>query len=698
MSSKVSQAGDWSRSYRGHPGAIIVRVIAAGLSLLVLAGLALGQSNRISALPPPVLDYNFAAQTYYGARSAAGCNNSFSTCIKFSSSAGLAQNNAGAWSSFAANTQRITDLGQLIEPTATNYITNALDFTQASWTKTSVTAVFNQADMMGDANRASLLTASAASATACTSLTLSQAPGAFSIFVKRSVGTGTISLSMETDRGHSTTVLYALKNLSSSAFRRYFVVTDQITNPTLCVNIATSGDAVIVTYAQYENTQYYTSPIKTTGATVTRDADLFTFQAGVNTLMAAGTFSIVLELSNGVGPNHYILGGGSAGILHCPGCGTYLQLYSESNADNAYAVQTSAAAAIVAPFGGNVGLSGGTIVQPLKIGAISDLNQVCAVINGGSPTCVAGNGQAAANYGIANSLNGYLKRIRIWETKLTVGQIQQATLQIMPAAGVTDTNVAWTNVTTGSVVTINSNKFTQTSGTNYDPATGSYPMQMGPTGVLQRFNMFAANCSVVDSCRNFGGTERTEVAYNGRFPAQTDLWTSYSVCVEPGPTNVWGVPLAETGGFMILGQWHQDTGGNNPAFALNLLGGPPGGEFFQVEAVQHGGTTFAPVANAYMASGHGKWQNIVIQVNFDTTAVSSKVNVWINGTQIAKYTRETGVTNNSNTYYWKFGIYRAQSNLFAAVRYANMLMGTRSLASKISAPDIIPGGYGTTCQ
>jgi hypothetical protein len=67
-------------------------------------------------------------------------------------------------------------------------------------------------------------------------------------------------------------------DLSDTEWRR-IVLSGTVTNPTVGIKIATSGDAVAMDYAQVEDGAFSTTPILTTTTTVTRAADVATINS-----------------------------------------------------------------------------------------------------------------------------------------------------------------------------------------------------------------------------------------------------------------------------------------------------------------------------------------------------------------------------------------------------------------------------------
>jgi len=156
----------------------------------------------------------------------------------------------------------------------TNSCTRSYDLTNASWTKTNATAALNQTGMRGDANGASLLTATGASGTAIFSAVVAaSADHGSRWFLKRSVGTGTVEITM--DNGATWTNVTTALAAASGWYEA--VMGQTLANPQFGIRLATSGDAVIVGNAELAlvpgvsssavGIMRWNSPIFTAGAT-----------------------------------------------------------------------------------------------------------------------------------------------------------------------------------------------------------------------------------------------------------------------------------------------------------------------------------------------------------------------------------------------------------------------------------------------
>ncbi len=136
----------------------------------------------------------------------------------------------------------------------------------------------------GGVNTATTLTASDTDATILQAITLGSAARCGSVYVKRRTGTGTVSFTI--DGGSSWTDITA--QINANTWTRV-QVTATLTNPSVGFKISSIGDAIDVDCVQLESGTVATSPIVTTTATVTRNADSLTYQTASNWSDTAGT-------------------------------------------------------------------------------------------------------------------------------------------------------------------------------------------------------------------------------------------------------------------------------------------------------------------------------------------------------------------------------------------------------------------------
>lgn len=187
----------------------------------------------------------------------------------------------GLWASVASGSPRSYYLasgrysGFLEEPSRVNRCLHARDGTNAVWVSGGggVTPAKTQVGIDGVANSCSILTAAGADGTLLQTITSASATRAFSCWMKRSVGTGTISITLDGGTGWTDIT----SQINSSTFTLVQMTQAAVTNPVVGFKITTSGDAVIVDMCQEETGTYASTPIPTTTASVTRNTDLLTY-------------------------------------------------------------------------------------------------------------------------------------------------------------------------------------------------------------------------------------------------------------------------------------------------------------------------------------------------------------------------------------------------------------------------------------
>jgi hypothetical protein len=155
----------------------------------------------------------------------------------------------------------------LVEPLRTNLALHSRDLANAAWVKTDVTAAKDALGADAVASGATTLTASAASGTVLQTVTAASAERTFSAYVRRVTGTGTIEMTM--DNGTTWTAITL-----TSAYQAVRIPSVTNSNPVIGFRILTSGDAIAVDFTQLEAGAVRTSPIPTTSASVTRNADV----------------------------------------------------------------------------------------------------------------------------------------------------------------------------------------------------------------------------------------------------------------------------------------------------------------------------------------------------------------------------------------------------------------------------------------
>ncbi len=197
----------------------------------------------------------------------------------------------------SAGQLRIEANGALIEGQRTNLLLWSRDMTNVAWTKTTMTAALDQTGEDGVANSASSLLATGANATCVQSLTQAANPFSASISIKRITGTGAVSISL--DNGTISWV-DVTSSLSTTGWYRAKVENQTLTNPILRLQLATSGDKVVVDYAGVEQGAFASSRIPATSTAVTRNGDELTAPTSGNVDGAVGTAVLQFDYSSNV--------------------------------------------------------------------------------------------------------------------------------------------------------------------------------------------------------------------------------------------------------------------------------------------------------------------------------------------------------------------------------------------------------------
>jgi len=174
--------------------------------------------------------------------------------------------------------------GVLFEGPATNVLLHNRDLSQAVWVKSLMSCTKSATGVDGVANSASLCTASVDNATVTQTIVLAAAQRNSSLYIKRVSGTGAIFVTRD-----GTTWMDITSELSSLLYKRVVSVeavgcayggcivapemASSITNPTVGIKIATSGDSVAIDLVQDEVGSFPTSPITTSAAAASRAGD-----------------------------------------------------------------------------------------------------------------------------------------------------------------------------------------------------------------------------------------------------------------------------------------------------------------------------------------------------------------------------------------------------------------------------------------
>lgn len=280
---------------------------------------------------------------------------------------------------------------------ATNHaaVTNTMlycrDFTNVGWVKTNVTAAKTQTGLDNEANSCSLLTATANDATILQTITAAAAAGCTGFYVKRSVGTGTISITR--DGGSTWTDITSLVN--SSTFTKVKIENTSVTNPSVGFKISTSGDAIIVDGCiNHLGTKIHYLPILTTSAAVTVNAQTLTYPKTSNIIDAGGTVMATVTMDDWTGVDGGVVGSTTLGLF-------------------ATATGASAKDGTNTPTGA-ADTPSGTVDIGMKY--TTDFMRTMSDAGFGTATDYTGTlATDLTNISIGSGITGYVKKVAIWQ-------------------------------------------------------------------------------------------------------------------------------------------------------------------------------------------------------------------------------------------------------------------------------------------
>jgi hypothetical protein len=162
-----------------------------------------------------------------------------------------------------------------VEAAATNLALHSRDLTNAVWSGTTVTTAKNAVGADGVASGATRITATAASGTVLQALSHASQSRVFSAYIRRVTGTGAIQLT--TNGGTNWDTVTITNNYTQVAS-----VARTVASGTIGIRLAVSGDVIEVDFTQGEVGPVATSPIATTIATATRNADVISLSGAVS--------------------------------------------------------------------------------------------------------------------------------------------------------------------------------------------------------------------------------------------------------------------------------------------------------------------------------------------------------------------------------------------------------------------------------
>jgi hypothetical protein len=162
-----------------------------------------------------------------------------------------------------------------VEPAATNLALHSRDLTNAVWSGTTVTTAKNAVGADGVASGATRITATAASGTVLQALSHASQSRVFSAYIRRVTGTGAIQLTTNGGTNWTTVTI-------SSLYTQVACAAQTVASGTIGIRLAVSGDVIEVDFTQGEVGPVATSPIATTIATGTRNADVISVTGAVS--------------------------------------------------------------------------------------------------------------------------------------------------------------------------------------------------------------------------------------------------------------------------------------------------------------------------------------------------------------------------------------------------------------------------------
>jgi len=302
----------------------------------------------------------------------------------------------------------------LSEPSGVNNCLWGRDATNAAWTKSNVTAAKTATGLDNVANSASRLTAAANDATFLQLLTAATGTRTTSVWIKRVSGSGTVSITRNGGTGWTDIT----SSLVTGTWVPVELTSDVGANPTVGLKMGTSGDVIDVDCFQDENGAWRTSPILTTTAAVTRNADVLSYASAYDNTVGTSLCSLksdslvstanIYALTGDTNGRMAYLNSGNArtGILAFDGVNT-------ASATGALSINTGVRKRALAWSGANMKCCADTV-----LGVSSTFDGTL----GAGTTLFVGCDAASGS-----QLSGNIGEVHIWTSALTDTQLQQVT-------------------------------------------------------------------------------------------------------------------------------------------------------------------------------------------------------------------------------------------------------------------------------
>lgn len=300
--------------------------------------------------------------------------------------------------------------GYFAEPQRTNNCLWNRDLTNVAWTNTNITAAKTAIGLDNVANSATRLTAAATDATITQLLTAATGTRTFSAYIKRISGSGTISLT----RNGGTNWTDITSSLVTGSWVLVKMTSDVGANPTVGIKMGTSGDVIDVDCVQDENGAWATSPILTTTAAVTRNADVLSYASAFDVAQGTALCSVMSSIPINSGSQTIILDSTNCTIMYLNSASARTTTLSYDGLNTATVTGNDITTAIckrAVRWGAD-----------LRMAADGMLGTATA-FDGGMGA--SGTIEIAGEYGI--QLSGTIRDVHIWPTPLTDTQMKQVT-------------------------------------------------------------------------------------------------------------------------------------------------------------------------------------------------------------------------------------------------------------------------------
>jgi len=324
-------------------------------------------------------------------------------------------NKFGVYSSTDSGTQRLINVSgdlKIALLTNSNVASTKRTYDNIS-VKEAAIQVTTTTGLDNVANSASRLTAAANDSTLLQLLTAPTGSRTTSVWIKRISGSGTVSLT----RNGGTNWTDITASLVAGTWVPVEVVSDVGANPTVGLKMGTSGDVIDVDCFQDENGAWRTSPILTTTAAVTRNADVLSYASAFDVTQGTSLCSIKSDVPHNTS-DIYFLNGDSAnariGYLLSAVAKTTSYVYDGASNTNAVGLSVTT----------NVSKRASRWGPDLRVCADGTLGAQVAFDGsmGAVGTMYVGCNQASISH-----LSGNIGEVHIWNTPLTDAQMQQVT-------------------------------------------------------------------------------------------------------------------------------------------------------------------------------------------------------------------------------------------------------------------------------